>query len=69
MCEEFKQFMMLHFNMYDSGKMSHFPRIEIKQYSDRIFFLSKKICTKGVKNTSVKRRRGRRALKKHCLMN
>jgi len=42
MCEEFKHSMMLHFDMSDLGKMSHFLGIEVKQYSNGIFICQRR---------------------------
>lgn len=42
MCEEFKQSMMLEFDMSDSGKMKYFLRVEVKQSSEGIYLCQSK---------------------------
>ena len=42
MCDEFKNSMMLEFDMSDLGRMKHFLRVEVKQCSDGIFICHKR---------------------------
>ena len=42
MCDEFKNSMMLEFDMSDLGRMKHFLRVEVKRCSDGVFICQKR---------------------------
>lgn len=58
LCEEFKNSMMMEFEMSDLGKMKHFLGIEVKQSSDGIFIRQRRyvelvVARFGMENSNI----------------